>query len=157
VWIVAVALALVVLALWVSVPRFVANFVDYRARLVAAVAHGRESPQRPDETEEQHAVRMQWHVLTTLGLPPVFVVRHWLRSGNVVFVPPSYMIDRYLSEWAGRPLGDGKPDSRIHNGQGERLLAFMKQLDADLDRDDEIDRGRMLLTEMLVRETELST
>ncbi len=74
--------------------------------------------------------RVQWHVLTTLGLPPMRVARHWVKIGGAEmgFVPPPDMIERYIGERVNVPLPDGKLDQRITNGGGRALLNLAEEL-----------------------------
>jgi len=75
--------------------------------------------------------RVHWSILTTLGLPPLFVVRQWLRGGDPAkfnVIPPAIVIERYLATRGEAVLPDGKEDRRIANGQGEALLALSRRL-----------------------------
>ena len=144
---IAIVLVFIGILAWVLVPRFVANYLDYRARLVVAVAYEKTHPKEPHEADEQYDVRVLWHVLTTFGIPPLFVVKNWMKAGKTAFIPPGYMLEKYLAEWEARPLADGKPDDRITNGQGERLRVFMQGVEA-LWPKEVIERGRQWLSEL---------
>lgn len=120
-----VVVVVLVAAAWLA-PRFVANWLDYRGRFAVATAFERDNPQLPGESDEAYMERVRWHVLTTLGLPPPFVAKQWLRANKTAFLPGSSMIERYLRERAGKPLPDGRPDQRVTNGQGHELLALVR-------------------------------
>ena len=99
---------------------------DYRARLTVATQFGNTNPQGASETEVQYMRRVQWHVLTTLGLPPIKIARHWVKvhGPEMGFIPPADIVERYLRERVNAPLPDGKPDLRVTNGESPTALGL---------------------------------
>lgn len=114
--------------------RFAADRRHYAERSAVASQYERENLRgRVTVTPEEFASRQAWHVLTTLGLPPLSVARRWLRSGKAEFVPPVWMLERYMRVRAQAPLPGGAPDARIADGEGAKLLELVRQHSDDAD------------------------
>jgi hypothetical protein len=69
--------------------------------------------------------KVHWAVLTTCGLPPLSIVKIWLRSNKPYILAPTDQLERYMIEYEGKPLPDGELDQRIWNGQGRMILELL--------------------------------
>lgn len=107
-------------------PRLVAE-MNYRARLLIARRYAQREPRQAEETDEDYLRRIHREVLHTLGIPPLAVVQRWLRRGATELVPPADVLEAYLYDGPGQVLASGKPDPRIGNGEGERLLDLLRE------------------------------
>jgi hypothetical protein len=105
-------------------PRLVAWF-DTKCRFQTVKSFMAENPQSSDESKHEYMRRVHWAVLTRHGLPPLCVVKIWLRSNKYYILSPTDQIEKYMIENAGKPLPDGKPDQRITNGQGRMILELL--------------------------------
>jgi hypothetical protein len=109
-------------------PRFVANF-DLKCRLLTAKDFMKTNPQLAEESKNEYMRRLHWAVLQRHGLPPLSIVRIWLRSNKPYILAPTDQIERYLIENEGKPLPDGELDPQIWNGQGRKILELMRSLE----------------------------
>ena len=87
------------------------------------------NPQLADESKNEYLRRGHWAVLQQHGLPPLSIVRIWLRSNKPYILAPIDQIERYLIENANKPLPDGKLDPQISNGQGRMILELMRSFE----------------------------
>jgi len=62
-------------------PHFAAWF-DTRCRWQTVKRFMAENPQSADESRHEYMQRVHWAVLTTHGLPPLRIVKIWLRSNK---------------------------------------------------------------------------
>jgi len=89
------------------------------------------NPQLAEESKNDYMRRLHWAVLQRHGLPPLSIVRIWLRSNKPYILAPTDQIERYLIENAGKPLPDGKLDPQIYNGEGRMILKLLWSLEED--------------------------
>jgi hypothetical protein len=127
-----ISIAIVVL-LWVIyvnywLPRFAANF-DLKCRFLTAKTFMKTNPQLAEESKNEYMRRLHWAVLQQHGLPPLSIVRIWLRSNKPYILAATDQIERYLIENEGKPLPDGKLDPQIFNGQGRMILKLLWSLE----------------------------
>lgn len=126
-WLIVLVLALVAAgSILYLVPRLRVGWYDHRARMVAA-DYRETAPRMAGESEEAYLRRLHWHLLTTLGLPPVRAVELWSTSGHEHLVPSSAVVRRYLEEREGALLPTGKRDRRIGSGEGWELYFRLRQ------------------------------
>lgn len=124
-----VVLLLVLIATGAAVylaPRLRGTWYDHRARMLAA-DYREAAPPMADETEEAYLRRLHWHLLTTLGLPPLAAVEMWTESAGDDLLPSSVVVRRYLVERQGALLPTGKRDRRIGSGEGWELYFRLRQ------------------------------
>ena len=105
-------------------PRVGANF-DTRCSSQVVKRFMAENPQSADESKHEYMRRVHWAVLTRCGLPPLSIVKIWLRSNNPYVLALTDQIEKYMIENPGKPLPDGKLDQRITNGQGRMILELL--------------------------------
>ena len=105
-------------------PRFAAN-VDLKCRFLTAKNFMERNPQLAEESTNSYIRRLHWAVLQRYGLPPLSIVRIWLRSNKPYILAPTDQIERYLIENEGKPVPDGKLDPQIFNGQGRKTLELL--------------------------------
>jgi hypothetical protein len=115
--------------LYYWLPRFEANF-DLKCRFLTTKAFMKANPQLADESKNEYMRRVHWAVLQRHGLPPLSIVRIWLRSNKPYILAPTDQIERYLIENEGKPLPDGKLDPQIRNGQGRMILKLLWSLES---------------------------
>src|SRR5947207_927812 len=90
-------------------PHFAAKF-DTACRWQTVKRFMAENPQSADESKHEYMRRLHWAVLTTHGLPPLSIVKVWLRSNKPYILAPTDQITKYMIEYEGKPLPDGKLD-----------------------------------------------
>lgn len=120
----------ILLAGWVwlrGLPQLTAE-ADRRARINVASRYANEEPRREDEDDTQFVRRVHRRVLETLGLPPIKVVRTWIKHKKLIMLPHSDDVLRYIEEREGKRLASGRFDRRITNGEGAELAHVLKQL-----------------------------
>jgi len=105
-------------------PRLAAK-VDLGCRWLTAKDFMETNPQFSEESKNHYMRRLHWAVLQRHGLPPLSIVRIWLRSNKPYILAPTDQIERYLIENAGKPLPDGKLDPQIRNGQARMILKLL--------------------------------
>jgi hypothetical protein len=105
-------------------PRIAANF-DTKCRLLTVEDFMKTNPQLPEESKNHYMRRLHWVVLQRHGLPPLSIVKIWLRSNKPYILAPCDQIERYLTENKNTPLPDGKLDPQTSNGQGWAIFKLM--------------------------------
>ncbi len=105
-------------------PRFAANF-DLKCRFLTVKDFMKTNPQSAEESKNHYMRRLHWAVLQRHGLPPLSIVKIWLRSNKPYILAPCDQIERYLIENKNTPLPDGKLDPQTSNGQGWAILKLM--------------------------------
>jgi hypothetical protein len=120
-------------------PHFAAWF-DTRCRWQTVKRFMAENPQSADESRHEYMQRVHWAVLTTHGLPPLRIVKIWLRSNKYYILAPIDQIDKYMIENEGKPLPDGELDPQIRNGQGRMILKLLWSLEDSKRRPEDLPR-----------------
>lgn len=130
-WLIGIGLtALVLWGIFWLWPRISAHWIDRRARLRVAMQFKENNPPREAESDAEYRRRIHWHILKTFAVPPLYVVRLWLKDGKPPILPPSDLLEEYLNTYEGQPLADGKPDPRISNGEGKQVLEIVQSMEA---------------------------
>jgi hypothetical protein len=119
-------------------PHFAA-WLDTKCRWQTVKRFMAENPQSADESRHEYMRRMHWAVLTTHGLPPLRIVKIWLRSNKHYILAPTDQIGKYMIENEGKPLPDGELDPQIRNGQGRMILKLLWSLEDSKRRPGELD------------------
>jgi hypothetical protein len=109
-------------------PRFAAKF-DTACRWQTVKRFMAENPRSTDESKHEYMRRVHWAVLTTHGLPPLAIVKVWLRGSKPYILAPTDQIVKYCIEHEGKLLPDGKLDERIRNGQGKMILELLRPVE----------------------------
>jgi hypothetical protein len=89
IWAVIAITILVLVLLWLLfywLPRFAANF-DTKCRMLTVKDFMETNPQLAEESKNHYMRRLHWAVLQRHGLPPLSIVKVWLRSNSLTSPP----------------------------------------------------------------------
>lgn len=125
-WLVVVLFIAVAGWIWLRGLPILTAEADRRARIAVASRYANAEPRREDESEDEFALRVHRHVLETIGLPPLKVVRTWIEQKKLIMLPHSDDVERYMEERKGERLASGRPDRRITNGQGAEIVRMLR-------------------------------
>jgi hypothetical protein len=128
--VIAIAILALLWLLFVNfwLPRFAANF-DFKCRFQVVKRFMEENPQSAEESKNDYMRKVHWAVLQELGLPPLAIVKIWLKSNKPYILAPTDQIERYMIENEGKPLPDGRLDPQIRNGEGRMILQLLWSLE----------------------------